>query len=230
MEKTIADLGFARLDLERSRRIGFGETVFAPGKTPEQFAKIVRELRSRGNGTPVLATRTSREQADALAAAGTTDFEYDAVSRTLVCGSVPAPKLGVVCVCTGGTGDVPVAEEAARCAAFFGANVRREYDIGVAGLHRLLARLDVLRSADAIIAVAGMEGALASVVAGLVSAPVIAVPTSVGYGASFQGLAPLLAMLNSCAEGVSVVNIDNGFGAAAAVARILHGNAGAKNS
>lgn len=220
MEK-ISDLGFARLDLDRARRTGLGETVFGEGKTPEQFSKIVAELRRRGNGAPVLATRCSREQADALARAGTTVFDYDELSRVLVCGNVPPPSLGKICVCTGGTGDIPVAEEAARCAAFFGAEVLREFDIGVAGLHRLLAKAETLRTADVVIAVAGMEGALASVVAGLVSAPVIAVPTSVGYGAAFHGLTPLLAMLNSCAEGVSVVNIDNGFGAATSAVRIL---------
>ena len=221
MEEKISNLGFAKLDLERSRRTGLGETIFGPGKTPEQFAKIAAELLRKGNGAPVLGTRCSREQAEALAAAGIAEFEFDPVSRVLVCGNVPQPSLGVVCVCTGGTGDIPVAEEAARCAAFFGAEVRREYDVGVAGLHRLLSRVESLRAADVIVAVAGMEGALASVVAGLVSVPVVAVPTSVGYGASFRGVAPLLAMLNSCAEGVSVVNIDNGFGAATVAARFL---------
>lgn len=218
---TVSDLGFAKLDLERSRRTGLGETIYGPGKTPKQFAEIATELLRRGNGAPVLGTRCSREQADALAGAGIGNFSYDPVSRVLVCGTLPPPSIGTVCVCSGGTGDIPVAEEAARCAEFFGAETRREYDVGVAGLHRLLSRLDVIRGADAVIAVAGMEGALASVVAGLVAVPVVAVPTSVGYGASFQGVAPLLAMLNSCAEGVSVVNIDNGFGAATVAARIL---------
>lgn len=218
---TVSDLGFAKLDLERSRRTGLGETIYGPGKTPKQFAEIAAELLRRGNGAPVLGTRCSREQADALAGAGIGNFSYDPVSRVLVCGTLPPPSLGTVCVCSGGTGDIPVAEEAARCAEFFGAETRREYDVGVAGLRRLLSRLDVLRGADAVIAVAGMEGALASVVAGLVAVPVVAVPTSVGYGASFRGVAPLLAMLNSCAEGVSVVNIDNGFGAATVAARFL---------
>ncbi len=213
-----ADLGFARLDLGRAGRTGLAETVYAPGKTPEQLAAIVAELLRRHGAA--LATRVTPGQAEALAAAGL-DGEYDPLARTYVCGTPPAPTLGTVCVCTGGTGDLPVAEEAARCAAFFGARVAREPDVGVAGLHRLLARLEAIRAADVVIAVAGMEGALPGVVAGLVAAPVVAVPTSVGYGASFRGLAPLLTMVNACAEGVTVVNIDNGFGAAAAAVRML---------
>lgn len=215
-----ADLGFARLDLDRPARTGLGETVYGPGKTSEQLVAIVAELLKKG---PVLTTRCSAEQAQAVTSANLAPLSYDPLSRVLICGELPADRqpLGTICVCTGGTGDLPVAEEAARCAEFFGATVIREFDVGIAGLHRLLERIDSIRSADVVIAVAGMEGALPSVVAGLLSAPVIAVPTSVGYGATFQGLAPLLTMINSCAEGVSVVNIDNGFGAAASAMRML---------
>lgn len=218
MDGATADLGFARLDLGRAARTGLAETVYGPGKTPEQLTAIVAELLRR-NGA-ALATRVSPAQAEALKACDWAG-EYDPMSRTYVCGTPPEPTLGTVCVCTGGTGDLPVAEEAARCAAFFGARVAREFDVGVAGLHRLLGRLEAIRAADVVIAVAGMEGALPGVVAGLVAAPVVAVPTSVGYGASLQGLTPLLTMVNACAEGVTVVNIDNGFGAAAAAVRML---------
>lgn len=217
-ENATADLGFARLDLGRAARTGLPETVYGPGKTPQQLVGIVTALRQRTGAA--LVTRATPEQAAALDAAGEGGV-HNATARTYVCGAPAAPTLGAVCVCTGGTGDLPVAEEAAQCAAFFGAKVAREFDVGVAGLHRLLARLEAIRRADVVIAVAGMEGALPGVVAGLVAAPVIAVPTSVGYGASFRGLAPLLTMVNACAEGVTVVNIDNGFGAAAAAARML---------
>lgn len=214
----IADLGFARLDLSRPRRTGMGETIYCPGKTAEQLVAILRAFAEADQA--VLGTRCTPEQARAVTEAGLA-ADYDATGRTLILGSSAAPTLGRVIVLTGGTADVPVAEEAARTAAFFGAEVTRCYDVGVAGLHRLLGRLDEVRAADVIIAVAGMEGALGSVVAGLVEAPVIAVPTSVGYGAAFEGLAPLLSMLNSCAEGLAVVNIDNGFGAAVMACRIL---------
>ena len=214
----IADLGFARLDLSRPRRTGMGETIYCPGKTAEQLVAILRAFAEADQA--VLGTRCTPEQARAVTEAGLA-ADYDATGRTLILGSSAAPTLGRVIVLTGGTADVPVAEEAARTAAFFGAEVTRCYDVGVAGLHRLLGRLDEVRAADVIIAVAGMEGALGSVVSGLVEAPVIAVPTSVGYGAAFEGLAPLLSMLNSCAEGLAVVNIDNGFGAAVMACRIL---------
>lgn len=213
-----ADLGFARLDLSRPRRTGMGETIYCPGKTAEQLVAILRAFAEADQA--VLGTRCTPEQARAVTEAGLA-ADYDATGRTLILGSSAAPTLGRVIVLTGGTADLPVAEEAARTAAFFGAEVTRCYDVGVAGLHRLLGRLDEVRAADVIIAVAGMEGALGSVVAGLVEAPVIAVPTSVGYGAAFEGLAPLLSMLNSCAEGLAVVNIDNGFGAAVMACRIL---------
>lgn len=213
------DIGFAKLDMNRTERTGQSETIFAPGKTPEQLAAILETFRRAG--TRVLATKCSPEQAAKVAARGI-PATYDPVSRLTRAdwGEKPILK-GTIAVCTGGTADIPVAEEAAGTAEFFGAAVERHYDVGVAGLHRLLSKVESLRRADAVIAVAGMEGALGSVIAGLVKAPVIAVPTSVGYGASLAGLAPLLAMLNSCAEGLSVVNIDNGFGAAVSACRML---------
>ena len=209
---------FARLDMARRERTGFGETVYAPGKTADQLLTILQRFQAEHE--PVLATRCAPEQAAYVKEQVPVD--YDPVSRILASrwGKMP-PLAGRIAVCTGGTADVPVAEEAARTAEFFGAEVERFYDVGVAGIHRLFSQLDAIRKADAVIAVAGMEGALGSVIAGLVEAPVVAVPTSVGYGAGFQGLAPLLAMLNSCAEGLTVVNIDNGFGAAAAACRML---------
>ena len=214
------NLGFARLDLSRGRRTGTAETIYCPGKTPDQLVQILRAFRE--SSCAVLGTRCSAEQFLHVREHDL-PVEYDESSRTLLLeGEAPPALPGRLVVCTGGTADMPVAEEAARTAEFFGADVLRIYDVGVAGLHRLLSRLDTLRQADVIIAVAGMEGALGSVIAGLVKAPVIAVPTSVGYGASFQGLAPLLSMLNSCAEGLSVVNIDNGFGAAVQACHILN--------
>ena len=218
MNDADADPGFARLDLSRPRRTGRGGPAGCPGKTAPQLIEILRAFRE--SGQRVLGTRCSPEQAAAVAEAGLPAV-YDATSRTLAFGAPAEPLGGRVAVLTGGTADVPVAEEAARTAAFFGAEVARCYDVGVAGLHRLLSRLDEVRAADVVIVVAGMEGALGSVVAGLVAAPVVAVPTSVGYGAAFAGLAPLLSMLNACAEGLAVVNIDNGFGAAVMACRIL---------
>ena len=215
----VRDIGFAKLDFARRSRTGFGETVFGPGKTPEQMVGIFRAFRARR--LPVLATRCTAEQADALAAAGV-PVRYDPVARSIVSGWGRNRKLrGCVAVLTGGTADIPVAEEAARTVEFFGGTANRFYDVGVAGLHRLLSQLDAIRKADVVIAVAGMEGALPSVVAGLVAVPVVAVPTSVGYGVGAGGVAAALAMLNSCAEGVSVVNIDNGFGAAVVASRML---------
>ncbi len=220
MADELKDLGFARLDMSREERTGLPETVYCPGKTPQQLIDILRAFKERG--VAVLCTRCDERQAAAVKATEP-DAEYDAVSRTLHLRGRGAPTLpGVVAVCTGGTADIPVAEEAARSALYFGAEVQRFYDVGVAGLHRLLGCLADIRRAQVVIAVAGMEGALGSVIAGLVKVPVIAVPTSVGYGASFQGLAPLLSMLNTCAEGLSVVNIDNGFGAAVQACRILN--------
>lgn len=221
MNDKTANLGYARLDLAREERTGMPETVFCAGKTPQQLVEILRAFATRG--VAVLGTRCSEEQHAEVARQADLRVQYDGLSRVLLSeGKMPEPLHGQIAVCTGGTADIPVAEEAARTAEFMGAQVARYYDVGVAGLHRLLSCVDAIRQAEVVIAVAGMEGALGSVIAGLVKAPVIAVPTSVGYGAAFEGLAPLLSMLNSCAEGLSVVNIDNGFGAAVQACRILH--------
>jgi pyridinium-3,5-biscarboxylic acid mononucleotide synthase len=208
--QTLAD---ARVDTHRALRNGFPEVVLGTGKTPEQIARIVRVLRDAGGN--VLVTRVTPEQAAPLLEAFP-GMEHFAAARLLVLRQAPvgARGRGAIAVVSAGTSDLPVAEEAALVAELYGNKVERIYDAGVAGLHRLLGSLDSLRGASVVIAVAGMEGALASVVGGLVAAPVIAVPTSVGYGASFGGVAALLAMLNSCAANVTVVNIDNGFGAA----------------
>ncbi|MBO5959397.1 MAG: nickel pincer cofactor biosynthesis protein LarB [Lentisphaeria bacterium] len=212
------DLGFAQLDLDRMKRRGCPETVFCQGKTPEQIAAIFRRFAEYGQR--VLGTRATAEQFAYLQTC-IPEIRYDETARLLTLGSSGLETLtGAVAVCCAGTSDLPVAEEAALTAEFFGARVERMYDIGIAGLHRLLDKVEDLRRVNAVIAVAGMEGALGGVIAGLVSVPVIAVPTSVGYGASFEGLAPLLTMLNSCAEGMSVVNIDNGFGAGYLAAQI----------
>ena len=218
----LAALGFANVDLQRLERQGVSEVVYGAGKTAEQIAAILSSLRDAGQ-SPVLVTRLDAEKATVVAERVGPDFVYLPEGRL---GRLGAPRpvggLGAIAVVTGGTSDQPVAEEAALTAETLGNKVVRIYDVGVAGLHRLLSRVDSLRSASVIIAVAGMEGALASVVGGLVAAPVIAVPTSVGYGAAFDGLAALLSMLNSCSAGVSVVNIDNGFGAGFLASRINH--------
>lgn len=215
------DLGFAKVDHGRELRQGSAEVVYGSGKTAEQVCAIVRAIR-RGGARRVLVTRLDAEKAAALAAAEP-DARWDATSRLAVVGPAPEPDgAGEICVCAAGTSDLPVAEEAAQTAEALGNRVVRLYDVGVAGLERLLAHVGELQRARVVVAVAGMEGALASVVGGLVDAPVVAVPTSVGYGAAFEGLAALLAMLNSCASGVSVVNIDNGFGAGFLASRINH--------
>lgn len=204
------ELGFAKLDHHRSLRSGFGEVIYCAGKSTEHLVAIYRHFADKeGN---VLGTRASRSQFEAVKKE-IDDIEYDEMSGILMLQWKKPQQIGCVAVCTGGTSDIPVAEEAARTAEYFGSKVERIYDVGVAGIHRLLANTDHLRKANCIVAVAGMEGALPGVVAGLVDKPVLAVPTSVGYGAHFQGLSPLLTMLNSCAEGIAVVNIDNGFGA-----------------
>jgi NCAIR mutase (PurE)-related protein len=204
------DLGFARVDHHRGLRDWMPEVVLGEGKTPEQAVAIARTLLERADR--LLVTRASPAMAAALVAA-IPEAQHHEMARCITVERAPVPKQPGVAVLCAGTADLPVAEEAAITAGIVGNDVTRLYDVGVAGLHRLLDRLDVLRAQRALVVVAGMEGALPSVVAGLVSAPVIAVPTSVGYGASFNGLAPLLAMLNACAAGVAVVNIDNGFGA-----------------
>ena len=214
------DIGYAKVDLHRALRQGAAEVIYGAGKTVEQMAGILEVLRANGQER-VLITRLAPEAAAALSERF--PLRYEAQARVGMLGEPPVPDgLGTVVVATGGTSDVPVAEEAALTAEFLGSRVTRLYDVGVAGLHRLLAHLDQLMSASVVVAIAGMEGALASVLGGLVDCPVIAVPTSVGYGASFQGLSALLAMLNSCASGVSVVNIDNGFGAGFLANRINH--------
>jgi NCAIR mutase (PurE)-related protein len=205
------DLGYARLDHHRSLRMGFPEVVFAQGKTPDQVADIMAHLAEQNDR--VLATRASADIYQAVRER-LPDALYHAIGRLIVINRSPNQEgLPGIVIASGGTADMPVAEEAAITAELMGNRVERLYDVGVAGLHRLLDKADTLRRARVIIVVAGMEGALASVVAGLVAVPVVAVPTSVGYGASFGGLAPLLTMLNSCAPGVGVVNIDNGYGA-----------------
>jgi NCAIR mutase (PurE)-related protein len=215
-------LGFATIDHHRALRQGFPEVVFGAGKTPEQIVAIACRIAAHGDG--VLVTRLDQAAVGPLLAA-LPDVEHDAVARTALLRPAVPPRAAAatLLIVTAGTSDLPVAQEAAVTADAMGCRVERLIDVGVAGIHRLLARRDALEGAGAIIVVAGMDGALASVVGGLVRVPVIGVPTSVGYGASFQGIAPLLTMLNSCAAGVTVVNIDNGFGAAVAAARILHG-------
>ncbi len=204
------DIGYARIDHHRGLRNGSGEVIYGAGKTAGQIAGIAERLLAAG-GENILITRMDAQKA-ALVAKSAPLF-YDEISRVGIVNRVERPLVGSVVVASGGTSDLPVCEEAALTAECLGSRVTRLYDVGVAGLHRLLASLDALQSARAVVAVAGMEGALASVVGGLVDCPVIAVPTSVGYGASFGGLSALLSMLNSCASGISVVNIDNGFGA-----------------
>jgi NCAIR mutase (PurE)-related protein len=205
------DLDFARLDSHRSLRKGFPEVVFCPGKTTEQILHIAERIQEREGR--VLAARITPEAAEALRGTFPDAVYHEAARMVLVGGAAPRSGRGSVLVVSGGTADIPVAEEAAVTAEVMGSPVERLYDVGVAGIHRLLGNREQLFAANVLVTVAGMEGALPSVVAGLVDRPVVAVPTSVGYGASFGGLAALLTMLNSCAPGVAVVNIDNGFGA-----------------
>ena len=214
------DIGYAKVDLHRRVRQGAAEVIYGAGKTPEQIMGIVDVMRKNGQNT-ILITRMSEEAATVVGASCELDYHRDA--RVGIVGRPPVPDgIGRIVVATGGTSDIPVAEEAALTAEVLGNCVTRLYDVGVAGLHRTLAHLDDIMSAGVIIAIAGMEGALASVLGGLADCPVIAVPTSVGYGASFHGLSALLSMLNSCASGVSVVNIDNGFGAGYLASMINH--------
>jgi hypothetical protein len=219
-ELPYADLGFAKLDLHRELRNGLPEAVYAEGKRTDDLLAIARRmLDAHGR---VLLTRLRPEAAEALRAALPEGAEarYHDRARILTCGVARAPLPGAITVLAAGTSDLAVAEEAAVCAEWFGHAVERHYDVGVAGLHRLLGNLTAIRRADVVVAVAGMDGALPTVVASLVPAPVVAVPTSVGYGSSFGGLAALLTMLNGCAPGVGVVNIDNGYGAAVLASRI----------
>ena len=205
------DLGFAKVDLHRKMRQGAAEVIYGSGKTPEQILAIADSMLKNGQET-ILVTRLSAEKAAELD--GKLPMTYHETAKIGVVGNMPSPNgIGTIVVATGGTSDIPVAEEAALTAEALGNKVTRLYDVGVAGLHRLMAHLDDIMEASVIIAIAGMEGALASVIGGVADCPVIAVPTSVGYGASFHGVSALLSMLNSCASGVAVVNIDNGFGA-----------------
>ena len=216
------DIGYAKVDLHRKLRKGVAEVVYGAGKTAEQIAGIVKTMQEHNQKT-ILITRMSPEKAKVVneAIGGKLDYHEDA--RVGIVGELPKPDgIGTIVVCTGGTSDIPVAEEAALTAQALGNNVLRLYDVGVAGLHRTLSHLEDIMKASVIVAIAGMEGALASVVGGLADCPVIAVPTSVGYGASFGGLSALLSMLNSCASGVTVVNIDNGFGAGYSASLINH--------
>lgn len=206
-------MDFARLDHDRKRRTGFPEVIFCEGKPDEFLVDIYKKMYEREG--QVFGTRASEHQYEIVKAA-LPETSYDKVSRILkvVAPEVRQPELvGEIAVVTAGTADIPVAEEAAQTAEYFGSKVNRVFDVGVSGIHRLLSNVDVLNSANCVVAVAGMEGALASVVGGLVKVPVIAVPTSVGYGANMGGISALLTMINSCANGISVVNIDNGYGA-----------------
>ena len=210
-QKPFEDLGYAKVDLHRKLRQGAGEVIYGAGKTPEQIAGILAGMAENGQEN-VLITRMSEEKATIVRQ--TQNITYYPMAKIGILGSMAAPwGMGKIVVATGGTSDLPVAEEAALTAEFLGNDVVRLYDVGVSGIHRLLAHSQELMDASVVIAIAGMEGALASVIGGLCDCPVVAVPTSVGYGAAFGGLAALLSMLNSCASGVSVVNIDNGFGA-----------------
>ena len=222
-ESRTADLGYARVDLDRAPRTGDPETVYGAGKTPDQVVGILRTLHGRHPDRAVLATRLSPETLRVVAAE-LPDAVVDEVARAATLGPMPAAR-GLVAVISAGTSDAPVAAEAALTVAAHGAGVVRIEDVGVAGLHRLLEARERFAGADCLVVVAGMEGALPSVVGGLVGIPLVAVPTSVGYGASFGGLAALLAMLNSCAPGVTVVNIDNGYGAGVFAARVARQSA-----
>lgn len=217
-DRLVEDLGFARVDVDRASRTGDAEVVYGEGKTPEQIVAILRTLHAKDPERAVLATRLD-EEALAQVATSLRDAELHPVARAVTLGPMPTAR-GTVAVVSAGTSDAPVAAEAALTVRVHGAEADVIEDVGVAGIHRLMAVRDRLEQADCLVVVAGMEGALPSVVGGLVGVPLVAVPTSVGYGASFGGIAALLAMLNSCAPGVTVVNIDNGYGAGVAAARI----------
>ena len=218
-EQPFEDLGFAKVDHHRPVRQGFPEVVLGLGKTPDQIAKIAAQIVERGH--PLLVTRAD-EAAWKTVKAVVANAEYHEAARCITVKGESVPGKGTIALCTAGTADQPVAEEAAVTAEILGNTVERMYDVGVAGIHRVLSHRDRLATARVVIVVAGMEGALPSVVAGMVGVPVIGVPTSVGYGASFGGVAALLGMLNSCANGVSVVNIDNGYGAGCIASMINH--------
>ena len=204
------EMGYAKIDTHRKLRSGFAEVIFCSGKSKEHLLHIFGKIYEEEG--EVMGTRASKEQAELIQKAYP-EAEYDLLSHIIRIEKKDKTHTGCIAVCTAGTADIPVAEEAAQTAEYFGSRVERVYDVGVSGIHRLLANLKEVQSANCIVAVAGMEGALASVVGGLVDKPVIAVPTSVGYGANFHGLSALLTMINSCANGIAVVNIDNGYGA-----------------
>ncbi|MDE6952029.1 MAG: nickel pincer cofactor biosynthesis protein LarB [Lachnospiraceae bacterium] len=208
--KPFEDMGYAKLDMQREIRSGFPEVVYCSGKAGAHLVSIFETL-YRENGE-VLGTRATSEQYE-LVRQSIPEITFDKISRILKTEKSGKEKKGLIAVCTAGTADIPVAEEAAQTAEYFGSRVARIYDVGVSGIHRLLSRVDDIRAANCVVAVAGMEGALASVIGGLVERPVIAVPTSVGYGANMGGISALLTMINSCANGIAVVNIDNGYGA-----------------
>ncbi|MEN8075382.1 nickel pincer cofactor biosynthesis protein LarB [Clostridioides difficile] len=208
--KPFEEMGYAKLDTHRKLRSGFAEVIFCSGKSDEHLLNIFEKLYKEDG--EVFGTRASVEQYQ-LIRERYPEVKYDAISRILKIEKENKKRIGKVVVCTAGTADIPVAEEAAQTAEYFGTNVERVYDVGVSGIHRLFSRLEVIQSANCVVAVAGMEGALASVIGGLVDKPVIAVPTSIGYGANMHGLSALLTMINSCANGIAVVNIDNGYGA-----------------
>ncbi len=209
--ETYIEMDFAKPDTSRKERTGFAEVIFAQGKEDKFLVEIFGKLYEQ-NGS-VMATRATQHQAD-IVKQRFSNAVYDEVSRIIRLAPNPEPLIGCVAVCTAGTADIKVAEECAVTAEFFGTKVERVYDVGVSGIHRVLSKAEIFNKVNCVVAIAGMEGALASVIGGLSSVPVIAVPTSVGYGASFEGLSALLTMINSCANGISVVNIDNGYGAA----------------
>lgn len=216
-EEKYVELDFAKLDIERQKRRGCSEAVFCECKTDEQLIEIFSAFKKQGQN--VIGTRSSVNQAKILKNSFP-GLLYNEQARVVTLIDKKIERIGEIAVCTGGTGDIPVAEEAAEVAEFYGSNVKKYYDVGVAGIHRLFDKIDDIRKANVIIAVAGMEGALGGILTGLVDIPVIAVPTSVGYGTSFKGLSALLTMLNSCAEGMTVVNIDNGFNAGYSASQI----------
>lgn len=209
-EESYGEMGFAKLDTSRKERTGFAEVIYCSGKADEHLLRIFERLYQEDG--EVFGTRASKEQYEMIRA-HFPQVEYDPISHILKIEKKDKIRVGKIAVCSAGTADIPVAEEAAQTAEYFGTHVERVYDVGVSGMHRLFSRLETIQSANCVVAVAGMEGALASVMGGLVSKPVIAVPTSVGYGASMHGLSALLTMINSCANGIAVVNIDNGYGA-----------------
>ena len=204
------EMGYAKLDTHRKMRSGFAEVIFCSGKADDHLLNIFGKLYEEDG--EVMGTRASQHQYEMIKAAYP-EVVYDEISRIIKIEKPDKKRVGKIAVCSAGTADIPVAEEAAQTAEYFGSYVERLYDVGVAGIHRILSQLDVIQSANCVIAVAGMEGALASVIGGLVDKPVIGVPTSIGYGASLGGISALLTMINSCANGISVVNIDNGYGA-----------------